>query len=110
MNAAAALGLGRRFVGAIRPGGPVLDLAAGERPAYAAVAGAGFAVTACDRDTRRSQPSSPATRSAGSSRSISRMAGSWRLGGGYHGIVVTSIICTGRCCRLWRRRWRRAGC
>lgn len=79
-----------RFVPLIRPGGTVLDLAAGGGRHTRLLLAGGFAVRAVDRDTAALAPL------AGPRCDIVRIdletGAPWPLGGGYDGIVVASYL------------------
>jgi hypothetical protein len=89
----------------IRPGGLVLDLAAGDGRHSRILIERGFAVRAVDRDI------SALLTLAGPRCEISQVdletGAPWMLGYGYDGIVVTTS--TGRCCRRLRTRWHPMG-
>jgi SAM-dependent methyltransferase len=80
----------RRFLSLIRPGGRVLDLAAGTGRHTALLLDMGFRVTAVDRDIAGLRPF------AGDQcdvRAIDLEAGApWPLGGDYDGIIVTNYL------------------
>src|SRR5207248_3304101 len=80
----------RRFLPLIRPGGRVLDLAAGEGRHAGLALDLGFAVTAVDRDAEA------LLRLVGDRcevRAIDLETGDpWQLGGGYDGIVVSNYL------------------
>lgn len=80
-----------RFLGAIVPGGRVLDLAAGGGRHTRLLLDHGFAVVAADRD-----PSALASIAGGPRCRIVTLdleeCGPWRLGGGFDGIVVTNYL------------------
>ncbi len=80
----------RRFVPLIRPGGRVLDLAAGAGRHTGLLVDMGFTVTAVDRDIEGLRPL------AGDNceiRAVDLEAGAkWPLGDGYDGIVVTNYL------------------
>jgi SAM-dependent methyltransferase len=79
-----------RFMPLIRPGGLVLDLAAGNGRHTRILIESGFAVRAVDRDT------SALLTLAGSRCEISQVdletGAQWALSGGYNGIVVTNYL------------------
>jgi SAM-dependent methyltransferase len=81
-----------RFLPLIRPGGRVLDLAAGGGRHTALLRDHGFAVVAVDRDTVALDDRfgrDPACRIV----TLDLEDGApWRLGGGYDGIVVTNYL------------------
>jgi SAM-dependent methyltransferase len=80
----------RRFAPLIRPGGRVLDLAAGAGRHTRLLLELGFAVTAADRDIAALQPLS---RGNCEVRAVDLETGApWTLGGGYVGIVVTNYL------------------
>ena len=81
-----------RFIGLIRPGGLVLDLAAGAGRHTALLLARGLKVTAADRDTA-------ALRAAFGANPACRVVeldledgGPWRLGTGYDGIVAANYL------------------
>jgi SAM-dependent methyltransferase len=80
----------RRFLPLIRPGGRVLDLAAGAGRHTGLLVAAGFAVTAVDRDIAALEGL------AGERCSVCALdleaRAEWPLGGGYDGIVVTNYL------------------
>jgi SAM-dependent methyltransferase len=82
----------RRFLPLIRPGGRVLDVAAGGGRHTAVLRRAGYQVVAVDRDTAALR----AAFSGDSACEIKEMnledGGPWRLGDGYDGIVVTDYL------------------
>jgi SAM-dependent methyltransferase len=76
-----------RFAPLIRPGGRVLDLAAGGGRHARHLAGLGFAVTAVDRDT------SGLAGFAGQAIALDLEDGqAWKLGDGWDGVVVTNYL------------------
>lgn len=82
----------RRFLPLIAPGGRVLDLAAGGGRHVRLLRDAGYHVVAADRDAALLR-----TAFAGDPRcDIMELdledGGPWRLGEGYHGIVVTNYL------------------
>lgn len=82
----------RRFLLLIRPGGRVLDLAAGGGRHVQLLRAAGYQVVAVDRDVARLE-----ARFAGDSGCEIKVmdledGGPWRLGGGFDGIVVTHYL------------------
>src|SRR5690242_4446935 len=80
----------RRFVPLIRPGGQVLDLAAGAGRHTRLLLDMGFRVTAVDRDIGDLQTYASATCNVSA---IDLETGRpWSLGGGYDGIVVTNYL------------------
>lgn len=82
----------RRFAAAIPPGGPVLDLAAGKGRHTRLLRALGFAVTACDRDTAALEAEFAGDPLCRIVTLDLEDGGPWRLGGGYHGIVVTNYL------------------
>lgn len=80
----------RRFVPLIRPGGRVLDLAAGAGRHTGLLLEGGFTVTAADRDIDALRPL------AGTNCDVRavdlEIGGPWLLGGGYDGIVATNYL------------------
>jgi SAM-dependent methyltransferase len=80
----------RRFASLMRPGGRVLDLAAGGGRHTRLLLDMGFVVDAVDRDISRLEPlTSPCCRV----RKIDLENGQpWELGGGWDGIVVTNYL------------------
>jgi SAM-dependent methyltransferase len=80
----------RRFVPLVRPGGRILDLAAGTGRHTRLLLDMGFRVTAVDRNIEHLQPL------AGTDcdiRVVDLETGApWPLGGGYDGIVVTNYL------------------
>ncbi|HXP31114.1 MAG TPA: methyltransferase domain-containing protein [Stellaceae bacterium] len=82
----------RRFAGAIPPGGPVLDLAAGKGRHTRLLRALGFAVTACDRDTAALEAEFAGDPLCRIVRLDLEDGGEWRLGDGYHGIVVVNYL------------------
>ena len=82
----------RRFLPLIRPGGRVLDLAAGSGRHVRLLREAGYQVVAADRDTAALE-SGFAGDSACTIRRIDlEDGGPWRLGDGYDGILVTNYL------------------
>jgi len=80
----------RRFVPLIRPGGRVLDLAAGAGRHTRLLLDMGFRVTAVDRDVEALQPLAGADCDIGA---VDLETGApWPLGDGYDGIVVTNYL------------------
>jgi len=80
----------RRFVRLVRPGGRVLDLAAGAGRHTRLLIDMGFAVTAVDRDIA---PLRPLAGRNCALRAVNLESGDpWPLGGGYDGIVVTNYL------------------
>jgi SAM-dependent methyltransferase len=80
----------RRFVPLIRPGGRVLDLAAGGGRHTRLFLDMGFRVTAVDRDVERLRPLGCDKCEI---RAIDLETGApWVLGDGYDGIVVTNYL------------------
>jgi SAM-dependent methyltransferase len=79
-----------RFLALLRPGGRVLDLAAGGGRHVRPLRERGFAVCAVDRDVTALQPL------AGPGCEVRRLdledGGAWRLGGDWDGIVVTNYL------------------
>lgn len=82
----------RRFLPLIAPGGTVLDLAAGGGRHVRMLRDAGYQVVAADRDVA-------ALKAAFSGDSLCQIkevdlenGGSWRLGGGYQGVIVTNYL------------------
>lgn len=80
----------RRFAPLIRPGGRVLDLAAGEGRHTRLLLDRGFAVTAVDRDIEALRLL--ATENCEILAIDLETGAPWPLGGGYDGIVVTSYL------------------
>jgi len=80
----------RRFAPLIRPGGRVLDLAAGTGRHTALLFDMGFDITAVDRDVAALMPlAGPRCRIV----EIDLETGArWRLGGGFEGIVATNYL------------------
>jgi SAM-dependent methyltransferase len=80
----------RRFLPLIRPGGSVLDLAAGSGRHARLLRDSGFVVRAVDRDVSALVPL------AGPRCEVRQTdleaGGAWPLGGGYDGIVVTNYL------------------
>jgi SAM-dependent methyltransferase len=80
----------RRFLPLIRPGGLVLDLAAGNGRHTRLLRQKGFAVRAVDRDVTALLPL------AGMGCEVQQVdietGAAWPLGSGYHGIVVTNYL------------------
>src|SRR5262245_38033738 len=80
----------RRFAGLIRPGGRVLDLAAGDGRHTRLLIDMGLTVVAVDRDVAALQPLAGARCEV---RAIDLETGApWPLGGGFDGIVVTNYL------------------
>ena len=80
----------RRFAPLIRPGGHVLDLAAGAGRHTRLLLDMGFSVTAVDRNVEALRPLAGARCSV---QEIDLESGAgWPLGGGYDGIVVTNYL------------------
>ncbi|MGC2412454.1 MAG: methyltransferase domain-containing protein [Stellaceae bacterium] len=80
----------RRFVPLIRPGGRVLDLAAGGGRHTRLLLDMGFSVTAVDRDIEGLRPLAC---NRCDIRAIDLETGAkWPLGSGYDGIVVTNYL------------------
>src|SRR5438270_1038556 len=80
----------RRFVPLIRPGGRVLDLAAGTGRHTRLLLDMGFRVIAVDREIGGLQPFAGANCEV---RALDLESGApWRLGGGYDGIVVANYL------------------
>src|SRR5437016_14194881 len=80
----------RRFLPLIRPGGRVLDLAAGAGRHTRLLLDMGFRVTAVDRDIAALRPFAGDRCDV---RAIDLEAGAqWPVGGGYDGIVVTNYL------------------
>jgi SAM-dependent methyltransferase len=85
----------RRFAPLIRPGGRVLDLAAGTGRHARLLVDMGFAVTAVDRDVEGLRPLAGTLCEV---RELDLEAGqlevgtAWPLGGGYDGIVVANYL------------------
>jgi SAM-dependent methyltransferase len=80
----------RRFVPLIRPGGLVLDLAAGSGRHARLLRDSGFAVRAVDRDVSALVPLAGARFEV--RQTDLEAGGAWPLGGGYDGIVVTNYL------------------
>jgi SAM-dependent methyltransferase len=82
----------RRFLPLIPPQGRVLDLAAGSGRHTRLLREAGYLVVAADRDIATLE----AAFSGDSFCEIKKIdledGGPWRLGGGYHGIVITNYL------------------
>jgi SAM-dependent methyltransferase len=82
----------RRFLPLIPPQGRVLDLAAGNGRHARLLREAGYSVVAADRDIAALE----AAFSGDSLCEIKKIdledGGPWRLGGGYHGIVITNYL------------------
>lgn len=79
-----------RFLPLIRPGGRVLDLAAGGGRHVRLLLQRGFSVRAVDRDVAALRP---LTRPGCEVREVDlETGGPWPLGGGYVGIVVTNYL------------------
>lgn len=76
----------------IRPGGQVLDLAAGGGRHAALLRAAGFGVVAADRDATRLRAVLGADAGCRIVEEDLETGGPWRLGGGYDGIVVTNYL------------------
>jgi SAM-dependent methyltransferase len=80
----------RRFLPLIRPGGTVLDLAAGDGRHTRLLRQKGLLVRAVDRDVSALLPL------AGMGCEVQQVdletGASWPLGGGYHGIIVTNYL------------------
>ena len=74
----------------IRPGGRILDLAAGEGRHTRLLLDRGFAVTAVDRDVEALRRL--AARNCEVVAIDLEAGAAWRLGGGYDGIVVTNYL------------------
>ncbi len=89
-HAAAASPWMARFLALVRPGGKVLDLAAGNGRHVRLLRERGFAVRAVDRDVSALRPL------AGPQCEVTEIdlesGAEWRLGGGYDGIVVTNYL------------------
>ena len=81
----------RRFVRLIRPGGRVLDLAAGGGRHTRLLLGAGFAVVAVDRDGAALAPFAAAPRCEIVALDLEDGA-PWRLGADFDGIVVANYL------------------
>lgn len=90
MHEEAASAWVRRFMPLIRPGGRVLDLAAGAGRHTGLLLDMGFRVTAVDRATDRLQ------RFAGTACEVCAVdlesGAAWPLDGGYDGVVVTNYL------------------
>lgn len=82
----------RRFLPLIRPGGQVLDLAAGGGRHAALLRSAGFRVVAADRDATRLRAALGTDAGCRIVEGDFETGGPWRLGGGYDGIVVTNYL------------------
>src|SRR5690242_20018618 len=80
----------RRFAPLIRPGGRVLDLAAGSGRHSRLLREAGCEVVAVDRDTAMlaELASDPGCKIVAADLEY----GPWALGGGYDGIVITNYL------------------
>lgn len=79
-----------RFLALVRPGGLVLDLAAGAGRHVRLLRSHGFAVRAVDRDI--SELCSLAATGCDITEIDLESGAGWSLGGGYDGIVVTSYL------------------
>jgi SAM-dependent methyltransferase len=82
----------RRFLPLIRPGGLVLDLAAGTGRHTRLLRGEGFAVVAVDRDVAALGAAFAADPGCRIIACDLEDGGPWPLGAGYDGIVVTNYL------------------
>jgi SAM-dependent methyltransferase len=82
----------RRFLPLIPPEGRVLDLAAGSGRHVRLLREAGYSVVAADRDVAALEASFSGDSRCEIEKVDLEGGGPWRLGGGYHGIVVTNYL------------------
>jgi SAM-dependent methyltransferase len=81
-----------RFLDRIRPGGAVLDLAAGSGRHTRLLLERGFAVTAADRDVAALQAGFAPNRSCRIIACDLESGAPWPLGGGFDGIIVANYL------------------